>query len=191
MPALFIIVYFLFCFLIPTVRIYKKTGINPITFSNTGNAHDLIGFYMKIIMLMSLFAGLESIHLFGLQFDLLFQHEIIKRVGITLMILAIVWTVVAQVQMEDSWRIGIDERNQTKLRTMKLFKYSRNPVFLGMLIFQFGIFVCHPSHLFLFILVISFILITIQVRLEESFLLKQHGAEYQSYMKSVPRWLLL
>lgn len=105
------------------------------------------------------------------------------------MAFAILWTLTAQIQMADSWRIGIDEKVKTKLRTNGLFRFSRNPIFVGMLFFQSGVFLSHPTILFLFILVISWILITIQVRLEEQFLRTQHGQDYDNYLKLVPRWI--
>ena len=42
-------------------RTYKQTGINPITFGKTDNAHDYIGFVMKVLIAL-LFRC--SIHLF-------------------------------------------------------------------------------------------------------------------------------
>jgi protein-S-isoprenylcysteine O-methyltransferase Ste14 len=51
---------------------------------------------------------------------------------------------IAQYQMSNSWRIGIDEKNKTELVTKGIF-YSRNPIFLGMIISILGIFLILPT----------------------------------------------
>lgn len=191
MLIIILLLYFILCFAVPTFRTYKKTGLNPITFSKSQSAHDLIGLYMKILILLNLIGGIESINLPGLHLELLYINTSLKMFGIVLIMVSIVWTVVAQIQMADSWRIGIDEKNKTHLRTNGLFRFSRNPIFLGMLVFQTGVFFYHPTSLFLFILSMSFILITIQVRLEENFLSGLHGETYKEFQKSVPRWIFL
>lgn len=39
----FLVVYFLVVFVIPSVRVKRKTGINPYVFNNTDSAHDFLG----------------------------------------------------------------------------------------------------------------------------------------------------
>jgi protein-S-isoprenylcysteine O-methyltransferase Ste14 len=51
----------------------------------------------------------------------------------------------AQFQMKDSWRIGIDDQMKTELVTNGLFQFSRNPVFLGMTASLIGFFLAFPT----------------------------------------------
>ncbi|MBY0414804.1 MAG: isoprenylcysteine carboxylmethyltransferase family protein, partial [Bdellovibrionales bacterium] len=97
--------------------------------------------------------------------------------------------VIAQIQMSNSWRIGIDEKNKTELMTFGLFNFSRNPIFTGMVVSQLGFFLYQSTPLNLSLLIIAFFLISIQIRLEEEFLLKQHGDIYLVFKNKVPRWL--
>ena len=39
----FLVVYFLVVFVVPSVRVKGKTGINPYVFKNTDSAHDFLG----------------------------------------------------------------------------------------------------------------------------------------------------
>jgi hypothetical protein len=49
---IYLLLYLLVAFIIPTYRTYKLTGINPVTFGKNDNAHDYIGFVMKLIMVV-------------------------------------------------------------------------------------------------------------------------------------------
>jgi protein-S-isoprenylcysteine O-methyltransferase Ste14 len=88
-----------------------------------------------------------------------------------------------------SWRIGIDEEHRTALVAKGVFSVSRNPIFLGMIVTLVGLFLAIPNAATLLTLVIGFLLIQIQARLEEAFLARVHGTEYEEYRRRVRRWL--
>lgn len=50
LPA-FLLLYFAVAFVLPSYRVWVRTGVNPITFSDSDNAHDYIGKLFKIVML--------------------------------------------------------------------------------------------------------------------------------------------
>ena len=90
--------------------------------------------------------------------------------------------------METSWRIGIDEENKTTLVTKGLFSISRNPIFLGLMIGNLGLFFIIPNCFTLLVISLSTISINNQIRLEEEFLKREFGDEYEKYSKKVRRW---
>ena len=92
--------------------------------------------------------------------------------------------------MGDSWRIGIDQESETKLVQAGFFRFSRNPIFLGVRINLLGFFLVLPNALTLVILILGDVILQIQVRMEEEFLARKHGKSYEEYKRSVPRWLL-
>lgn len=181
--------FFLVCFVLPSYRVFKRTGLNPILFSGSDSAHDLIGFYMKIIIISCLVSGLKhsgSIFINFAEINLaLFQ----QKLGIILMLLSFVWVVIAQSQMAESWRIGIDSTTNVELVKTGLFKYSRNPIFLGMLGALLGVMLFAMNTLNIFNFILAYVLVSIQVRLEEEFLIKAKKEEYLQYCKLTPRWL--
>ena len=190
---LYLVLYMTVAFVLPSYRTYKQTGINPITFGKTGNAHDYIGFVMKVLIALLFIA--VFIYSFS---DKAYQYlvpisylmkEVFMIVGLILIHLSLLWISVAQYQMSNSWRIGIDENNKTELITKGLFSYSRNPIFLGMIISVAGIFFILPNALTFFLILSTYIVIQIQIRLEEEFLEKQHGQEYLSYKQTTKRLL--
>ena len=95
----------------------------------------------------------------------------------------------AQIQMGDSWRIGIDEESKSTLVQHGLFGVSRNPIFLGMLIMLVGLLLLLPTAATLTVTVLGFVLIHVQVRLEEAFLTEKYGEDYRKYQMSVRRWI--
>lgn len=100
---------------------------------------------------------------------------------------ALIWF--AQSQMTTSWRIGIDKKNKAKLVTHGLFSLSRNPIFLGVLMGNLGLFFVIPNAFTLVILSLSIVSVNTQIRLEEAFLLEKFGDSYISYKQKVKRWL--
>lgn len=190
---LFLLAYLVITFILPSVRVYKKTGINPVTFGKSDNAHDYIGTIMKVltgllVIAVLLFALSANTYkylnpIFFLQIDWL------KYTGLIIIHASLIWIVIAQHHMKQSWRIGIDEKNKTELITNGLFGISRNPIFLGMIISTIGIFLIIPDTLTFFVVVTSYIVIQIQIRLEEEFLIKQHGTVYTAYKERVRRLL--
>ena len=187
------IVYFLVAFVIPTYRTWKMTGIAPVTFSNSDNAHDYIGKIFKILLVLlfitvTAFAFSEVIYTYFSPIIFLQRIEI-QYIGLFLLVISLIWIVVAQAQMSTSWRIGIDEKNKTRLVTEGVFSISRNPIFLGMIVTLLGLFLILPNAITFCILVTGFIVIQIQVRLEEEFLLKQHGNDYTHYQSKTKRFL--
>ncbi|MBK9993532.1 MAG: isoprenylcysteine carboxylmethyltransferase family protein [Saprospiraceae bacterium] len=190
---IYLILYMLVAFVIPTYRTYKQTGINPITFGKNDNAHDYIGFIMKVLIVLLFVAVLtysisEKLYSYLVPISYL-QTQTLTITGLALIHIALVWISFAQIQMSNSWRIGIDEKNKTKLVTDGVFSISRNPIFLGMIISVLGLFFIVPNALTFFLTITTYIVIQIQIRLEEEFLQKQHSQDYVNYKLKTKRLL--
>ena len=182
---IYLILYMLVAFVIPTYRTYKQTGINPITFGKNDNAHDYIGFIMKVLIVLLFVAVLtysmsEKMYSYLVPISYL-QTQTLTIIGLALIHIALVWITIAQFQMSNSWRIGIDEKNKTELVIKGVFSISRNPIFLGMIISILGLFMIVPTALSFCLLITTYFIIQIQIRLEEDFLEKQHRQEYINY----------
>ena len=117
------------------------------------------------------------------------ENNFVQYPGFALMIFALIWVITAQLQMKNSWRIGIDNITKTVLVTHGLFKISRNPIFLGMTVSLVGFFLVVPTIIALTFLLIGSILMQIQIRIEEEYLMKEHGQIYLVYKNKVKRML--
>lgn len=109
--------------------------------------------------------------------------------SIAVMSTATIWTGYAQFSMGNSWRIGIPQGDAPLLRTHGPFALSRNPIFLGMLTFVFGMTLWSPSAVTIALLVASYIALEVQIRSEETYLARMHGEPYHNYCARVRRWL--
>ena len=69
----------------------------------------------------------------------------IQIAGIALAVLGIVLTVWAQLDMGDSWRVGVDESETTALVHTGMFGRMRNPIYTAMLTFDLGIALLTPN----------------------------------------------
>ncbi|MRX46769.1 MULTISPECIES: methyltransferase family protein [Bacteroidota] len=188
---LYLVLYMMVAFVLPSYRTYKQTGINPVKFGKTDNAHDYIGFVMKILIALLfvavfIYSFSDNVYQYLVPISYLMK-DLFLIIGLILIHLSLLWISVAQYQMSYSWRIGIDESNKTELITKGLFSYSRNPIFLGMIISVGGIFFILPNALTFFLMLSTYIVIQIQIRQEEEFLKKQHGEQYLIYKKTTKR----
>ncbi len=193
----FLLAYFILFFTCAfwgiSYRVARRIKKNPMVLPKDDSAFGLVGRYFKrlLVALFLYVAGTTFVtgsanYLPALQS---LAYSWIQYTGIALMLFAFAWVVIAQYQMQDSWRIGIDTETKTKLVTTGLFRFSRNPVFTGMLLSLAGLFLAKPDVVTLFFLLTAYLLIQVQVRLEEAFLLQQHGIVYQQYQLKTRRFL--
>ncbi len=189
----YILLNFGLSFVLPTYRVWRKTGVSPITFSDSDNAHDFIGRVFKVLLVaLVITGGIYAFYTGGVPFLMpisYLESPNLQIVGWAILLVALAWIVVAQFQMANSWRIGIDETNPTDLVTRGVFGWSRNPIFLGMLTTLVGLFFVIPNLITFSVAAIGLIVVPIQVRLEEEFLRKAHGETYANYCIETRRWL--
>ena len=172
---------------------WKRTGINPYALGNGDTVHDYVGKLFRFTLLATalivlVFSLSESLYNLLMPIPWLNSFLLIG-IGLALLASALIWVLIAQIQMGDSWRIGIDEKTNSPLVQHGLFGVSRNPIFLGMLVMLVGLLLAIPTAATLIVTLLGFALIHIQVRLEEPFLLDKYGEAYRVYQKHVRRWL--
>lgn len=188
---IYFIIYFGIAFVLKSLIVAKRIGKNPLVLPKDDSAYGLIGLYFKLtliamfiyVLAYSLFPSWHSIFLVIPSLD----NEIIKYIGLVVLAVSLVWTIIAQGHMKNSWRIGIDTETKTELVTNGLFGLSRNPIFLGMILSLVGLFLVTPNALTLLFLILGYVLIQIQIRLEEEFLTNEHGQNYIDYKHKVRR----
>lgn len=189
----FFLAYIALAFIFPIVRVWRITGQNPLVLGSSDSAHDFIGRIFKLLfallaVVIAIYAASETFYQYLKPSAWITRSEV-QFAGVVLLLVSLAWTMLAQFQMRDSWRIGVDYKTKTDLVRSGVFRYSRNPIFLGVQATLLGVFLTIPNALTLLILVLGAVLIHIQVRLEEEFLKASHGSEYDDYRRGTRRWL--
>lgn len=107
------------------------------------------------------------------------------------LVLAIFGTVVfflAIWYMRNNWRAGIPLQDKTNLVTNGIYRISRNPAFLGFGMLYVGICIMYFNPFLLIATLLTIALLHNQILMEEKFLIKTFGKEYEQYMRSVSRY---
>lgn len=99
--------------------------------------------------------------------------------------------ILSQIRMGKSWRIGIPEEKEDEqtLVTTGLYAYSRNPIYVGIMLFLIGCVITVPGPLSLIAFGLSAAIIPAIIAREEAFLIEQFGDAYRTYCSRVRRWL--
>jgi protein-S-isoprenylcysteine O-methyltransferase Ste14 len=191
MLPIYFIIYFGIAFVAKSIVVSKRIGKNPVVLPKDDTAFGLIGLYFKVTMIAMfiytlLFSLLPNWQNYFLPIRI-FEKDILVYCGFILFAFSLIWTIIAQKNMKNSWRIGIDNEMKTELITNGLFSVSRNPIFFGMIMSLVGLFLITPNSFTLIFLILGYILIQIQIRLEEEHLTKTNGDNYIEYKSKTRR----
>lgn len=184
---------FLAAFILPMIRGRVKYGVKPVSFKQADSIQALIG----KVYFISLFLIFFSAASFGLSLSIykyfvpitIMENNLLQSFGLILNIISIIWIIIGQKQMEETWRIGIFDRESNRLVTSGLFRFSRHPIMLGLIGLMLSTFLCMPNCITFTIFVVSLVLINIEAFLEEKELKSKHGDSYIDYCNKTRRWL--
>lgn len=109
-------------------------------------------------------------------------------IGIVLGIAAILFFALATITMRNSWRIGIPEE-MTALVTNGIYKYSRNPAFVGFDLLYLSICVMYFNIPLIIASVWAAVMLHLQILQEEAHMLNMFGDAYADYTKHTMRYL--
>ena len=91
--------------------------------------------------------------------------------------------------MKDSWRAGIPDKDRTKLVTTGIYRYSRNPAFLGFDFMYVGLLLMYFNLSMFVVSSFAIIMLHLQILQEERYLTENYGDSYREYRKHVFRYL--
>ncbi len=99
--------------------------------------------------------------------------------------------VITHLFMGSSWRIGVPQGDGDidALITSGPMRYSRNPIYVGIMAMLTGMTLAAPAPLTISVLILAFFGLTAIISEEEAYLQGQFGEEYGAYCRRVRRWL--
>lgn len=151
-----------------------------------------VQWWAKLGFVLALAAGLAApiAGLAGLDGVAPLDGDAVHVLGAAVAVVGVVATVLAQVGMGASWRIGVDPSEHTALVRDGVFGVVRNPIFTAMLVTAVGLTLMVPNVVAVVGLAALVLALQAQVRLvEEPYLVATHGAAYRAYATEVGRFL--
>lgn len=91
--------------------------------------------------------------------------------------------------MKDSWRAGIPDKDKTELVTGGIYKFSRNPAFLGFDFMYIGVLLMYFNPLTAVFSLFAMVMLHLQILQEEKYLTATFKEAYTEYKKHVFRYL--
>src|SRR6476619_353011 len=142
-----------------------STGFRGVT-GRVGSAEWFAGAGFVVAMAAAFFAPV--LQLAGVVAPLSFLHApLIQLTGIATAVVGIAATVYAQIDMGESWRIGVDPSETTMLVRQGAFGIVRNPIFTAMFVFGLGIALVTPNVVAIVGFLLLVLTIEVQVRVVE------------------------
>lgn len=109
--------------------------------------------------------------------------------GAGMLVFGFALAVAGHFNLRQAWRSGIDPAGPSTLITDHLYRFSRNPMYIGVIVAQLGFVLALPSVFSLVCLIAGVCAILNQVRLEERHLQQRFERQYSAYAGQVRRWL--
>lgn len=115
----------------------------------------------------------------------------VAAAGMVIMLAALGLVDYCHSYLNDDWRSGTAGPAPGSLVVDGPYGMSRNPIFIGILMGQFGLFLAAPSLFTAVCFMVGAAVILRQVGVEEIELRRRFGAAYEAYAAAVPRFLRL
>ena len=182
------LVWFALAFGVRTFIAYRRTGDSG--WRGVSGRPFTLEWFAGIGFTLALVVGLASPIAALLGLDPLIDSPALAWFGNAVAIVGVLLTLLAQLSMGDSWRIGVDENERTDLVTEGAFALARNPIFTAMVVTAIGLTLMVPNVLAVVGFTALLLALELQVRgVEEPYLLDAHGAAYRNYASRVGRFL--
>lgn len=114
----------------------------------------------------------------------------ITWLGVVLAGTGVLIFIIAMWIMRDSWRAGIPAQDTTELVTGGIYRFSRNPAFLGFDLMYLGLLIAFFNVVHLLFVIFAVVMLHLQILQEERYLEHTFGKRYQEYAKKTGRYFV-
>lgn len=164
----------------------KKKGIQTDQMARNKQKNKV--FYIELILKITTYIVVivEIISIFAVQSQL---PQVFVISGSILGIIGDIIFALAVFTMQDNWRAGIAENDKTQIITNGIYKFSRNPAFLGFDCVYIGFVLMFFNLPLLLFSIAAITMLHLQIIQEEQYLAKAFGDNYINYKNKVYRYL--
>lgn len=181
--AIFILIAF-YTFYFAKIIIQKRQSIktNQMGIGNKPKKVLLIERIMSVATVMTCVVGVLSIFLVK-------KYPIveIRVIGIVVGVMAVVFFALATLTMKTNWRVGIPEE-KTSLVTEGIYKWSRNPAFVGFDLLYVSMCLMFFNIPLLLVSIWAAVMLHLQILQEEVHMQNMFGEEYKQYKQQTFRY---
>ena len=173
----------------PVVRLRRETGVWAVTLHrNTTPGNRFMGLvFLGIVVGLTFLVARFALH-GPASVGVWEAPHGVALAGLWLCAAGVLVIAIAQRQMGQSFRIGIDDA-KTPLVSRGLFRLVRNPIYSGLLALLLGVMLVIPCTASILLGSAAAAAIAIHTRLEERHLLALHGDAYRAYAAGVGRFI--
>ena len=112
----------------------------------------------------------------------------VRVAGMALMLLGNLVFIMAMRAMRSNWRAGFEQGQNTSLVTNGIYRFSRNPAFVGFDLLYLGCAAVYPNVANLAAAIVCAALFHMQILGEEAFCAEAFGQEYAAYKAGTGRY---
>ena len=143
---------------------------------------------LVVVAIAASLMWLASMAISSLVFDI--PANVVLAIGLSIIGVAIVLWAALAFRVASTTLNPVTPQNTSSLVTAGIFRFSRNPMYLGFFIFLLA-WAVWLSNIIAFLFLPAFVLYMnrFQITPEERILLQKFGGEFQQYMTSVRRWI--
>jgi len=164
----------------------KRAGIvtNQIAKGNKEKSLFIIESLIKVTSLL-----IVPVEIISIILNTATKNSSIQLFGGFLGIVGVLVFAISVYTMKDSWRAGIPEKDTTTIITNGIYKFSRNPAFLGFDLVYLGILCMFFNPILLVCTIFTIIIFHLQILQEEKYLSRIFAEQYSTYKNTVRRYI--
>lgn len=163
----------------------KKKGIRTDQIAK-GKKKDRV-YYTELVMKIATY-GVVIVEIISVSGGFSMSGTAIKAIGLVLGILGVIIFGIAVWTMQDNWRAGIAESDKTDMVTSGIYRFSRNPAFLGFDLVYAGIGFMFLNPVLTAASVFAGVMLHLQILQEEKYLSAVFGSAYDVYYRQTARY---
>jgi len=148
---------------------------------------DFVVYFSKFAALFPPF--LLMLHSAGLKFPVYHLPQVFRFVGLFILIVASVFLYLSLADLGKFTKMGLPKNDSIQLQTTGIYRFSRNPMYLGVMLLALASTILVPNLLSVIFAVIGITLHHQIILKEEKFLRKTFGNQYQDYSAKTRRYL--
>lgn len=119
----------------------------------------------------------------------LFTHRVMSIAGMLVLIDATLLLLLSLDALGSSTRIGLPEKDHTSLQIEGIYRFTRNPMYLGLILLSSGSLLLAPTWFGIISLAAGSLMHHYIILEEEKYLRNRFGKDYLEYQQNTPRYL--